>query len=172
MKRHWLVLAGGIGALTLVASVGQVAAGAAGKPHSDQVITVTKTAAGSGAPLGGAVFTLYKWHGTCDFSSVVATATSNSAGVATFNLEGHHNYCVVETTPPAGYLLPTTGPVVVKTAHSTNSKGTDDPANVKESATVAFVDTAQAVAPTATTTTTTTPTTPTTTATPATPATP
>ena len=140
MKHPRLMFGAVGGVLALVLS--PLAAGvarAAPKPHSDQVITVTKTAAGTGAPLAGAVFTLYKWHGSPDLSSVVATATSDSNGHAVFNLEGHHNYWVVETAAPSGYVLPTSGQLV-KTSHSTNAKGQDDRANVKESEAATFVD--------------------------------
>ena len=153
MRRPWLVVVGGVGTAALLASPLALAAGATGKPHSDQVITATKTASDTGAPLAGAVFTLYPWHGTCDLSKPLATATSDSTGKAVFNLEGHHNYCVAETTAPAGYRLTSTGPQVVKTAHSTNGKGADDPANVKESATVVFTDDPVVTPPTTPTTT-------------------
>jgi hypothetical protein len=137
-----------VGAMAMGVSTGGVAAAATATPHSDQIITLAKSAAESGAPLAGAVFTLYRWHGSCDLSKVVTTATSDAGGKAVFAMEGHHNYCVAETTAPAGYLLSGGAPVVVKTAHQTNAKGGDDPANVKESVTVAFVDTAQTTAPT------------------------
>jgi len=164
MKRLWFVLTTGIGALAMVASVGMVSASAAPEPHSDQVITVSKTAAGTGAPLAGAVFTLYPWHGSCDLSAPVATATSDSSGRAVFSLEGHHNYCVAETTAPAGYQLPGGGPQVVKTTYETNGKGSDHPACVKESEAIGFVDTL-AVTPSTTSTTSTTSTMPTSTTT-------
>ena len=141
MRRPMLATCGAVGVFALgLGSFGAVVAGAAPKPHSDQVITVKKVAADTGAPLAGAVFTLYRWHGSVDLSSAVATATSGSNGVAVFNLEGHHNYAVAETVAPQHYQLPTSPPVVVKTAHETNTKGSDDPANVKESQTVTFTD--------------------------------
>lgn len=148
MKHPWLTV-GAAGALLALGlgPFGVSVAGAAGKPHSDQVITVHKTDAKTGAPLAGAVFTLYRWHGSPDLSSVVATATSDSGGHAVFSLEGHHNYWVVETAAPSGYTLPTSGGVLVKTSHSTNSKGQDDQANVKEKETAAFVDTAKSSPP-------------------------
>jgi len=40
-----------------------------------------------------------------------------------FNLEGHHNYCVVETTAPSGYTLRPANGQVVKIEDCTNSKG-------------------------------------------------
>lgn len=148
MKHPWLTV-GAAGALLALGlgPFGVPVAGAAGTPHSDQVITVHKTDAKTGAPLAGAVFTLYRWHGSPDLSSVVATATSDSSGHAVFSLAGHHNYWVVETAAPSGYTLPTSGGVLVKTSHSTNGKGQDDPANLKEKESVAFVDTAKTSPP-------------------------
>ncbi|HAM02747.1 MAG TPA: hypothetical protein DCQ30_11070 [Acidimicrobiaceae bacterium] len=90
--------------------------------------------------MAGAVYTLYKWHGSIDMSSPVATATTDSSGIAVFSLEGHHNYGVVETTAPPGYTLPTQDSQVVKIAGSSNGKGKDDPSNVKGSTTLSFVD--------------------------------
>jgi hypothetical protein len=143
MRRLWLVTSSGAGVLALgLGSLGAAAAGAAPSPkaHSDQVITVMKTDPG-GVGLQGAVFTLYPWHGSTDLSSPLMTATSDSSGRAVFDLEGHHNYAVVETKAPANYNLSSSAPVVVKTAHQTNTKRSDDRANVKESAKVTFVDT-------------------------------
>jgi uncharacterized surface anchored protein len=141
MKRPWLpTMVGVLGISALVLSPLGMAASAS-PPHSDQNITVTKTAAGTGAPLAGAVFTLYKWHGSIDMSSPVAMATTDSSGQAVFSLQGHHNYGVVETTPPSGYTLPTPDSQVVKISGSGNSKGNDDPANVKgSSSSLSFVD--------------------------------
>ena len=142
MKHPWLTM-GAVGGLALTlgaGSLGVTLAGAAPKPHSDQVITVAKTSAKTGAPLAGAVFTLYRWHGSPDLSSVVATATSDSTGHAVFSLVGHHNYWVVETAAPSGYTLPASNGVLVKTSHQVNGKGQDDRANLKEAETVAFAD--------------------------------
>ena len=140
MKRPWLLtMVGVLGISVLTLSPLGMAASAA-PAHSDQIITVTKTAAGTGAPLAGAVFTLYKWHGSIDMGSPVATATTNSSGQAVFSLEGHHNYGVVETTPPAGYTLPTPDSQVVKISGSSNGKGNDDPSNVKSASSLSFVD--------------------------------
>ena len=141
MKHPRLTLGAVGGLLALVLGpFGVAVAGAAPKPHSDQVITVTKTAAGTGAALAGAVFTLYPWHGWADTSTVVAKATSDTNGRAVFSLVGHHNYWLVETAAPPGYELPTAAGKLVKTSHSTNAKGQDDRANLKESLTVGFVD--------------------------------
>jgi len=141
MKRPWLpTMVGVLGISAIVLSPLGMSAFAA-PPHSDQNITVTKTSV-AGAPLAGAVFTLYKWHGSIDMGSPVATATTDSNGQAVFSLQGHHNYGVVETTPPSGYTLPTPDSQVVKISGSGNSKGNDDPANVKGSSTsLSFVDT-------------------------------
>lgn len=141
MKRLWPFLVGGIGLLGLVIAPLAVASAAPSTAHSDQVITVSKTAAGTGAPLAGAVFTLYKWAGKCD-TTALATATSGSNGQATFPPEGHGNYCVAETTSPTGYTLPSPNSQVVKISSCKNGKASDDPANEKLcSAAAAFVDT-------------------------------
>lgn len=142
MKHPWVTM-GAVGGLALtlgMSSLGAALAGAAPKPHSDQVITAVKTSAKTGAPLAGATFTLYKWHGSPDLSAVVATATSGTNGKAVFSLVGHHNYWLVETAAPAGYTLPASNGVLVKTSHQANGKGQDDPANLKEAETVAFAD--------------------------------
>jgi hypothetical protein len=155
VKRPWLLSIGALGVLALATTLFEVVPAGATPPHSDQVITVTKTASDTGGPLAGAVFTLYKWAGSCDLSSAVATATTEASGKATFSLEGHHNYCVVETTAPSGYTLPATTKVV-KIEDCTNSKA-DDPANVKVcDSGLGFVDTpipTQTNNPTTTTTT-------------------
>jgi hypothetical protein len=144
-------MVGALGVLALAStSIGVLSAGAS--PASDQTITVSKTAADTGAPLAGAVFTLYRWHGSCDTSSAVATATTGSGGTAVFNVDGHHNYCVVETTAPSGYTLPSANTQTVKIPDCHNNKGDDKngkgnendhgQANVKDcGAALAFVDT-------------------------------
>lgn len=136
MKRLWPYL-GGVALIALVLAPVAVAS-AVPSAHSDQVITVSKSAAGTGSPLAGAVFTLYKWAGSCR-TEALATATSGSNGQAAFPPEGHGNYCVVETTSPDGYTLPSQAQVV-KISSCTNSKESDDPANVKLCS-VSFVDT-------------------------------
>jgi hypothetical protein len=65
-------------------------------------IRITKHGEG-GAPLAGAVFGLYLSNGT-----LVATATSNSAGLITFVDIERDDYYIQEITPPPLYQLNTT----------------------------------------------------------------
>lgn len=85
-------------------------------------IRVTKVDSATAALLAGAEFTLYKWDDqTQDFTKKVATAVTNKAGVAIFNIDDVGTgttideairYKVVETKAPKGYLRNNTANVV------------------------------------------------------------
>lgn len=66
-------------------------------------IRLTKISDYNSNPLAGAVFTLYKQADTT-FSTPIATAATDSTGLAEFESVPFGDYAIKETTPPTGYF--------------------------------------------------------------------